>query len=113
MKESLYEYEDENGTIWNLVYSIEPYNSGGKDEPPSGGYAMIDEIRHKDGSTLPTDSWDAAGFTDKKLEGIADSIYEYACDESRSRYEAAQESAAEARRESLRDVQKDWFDRFA
>ena len=82
--------------LYTFVYEIEPYNKGGRDEPESGGFAMVDEIRNPDGSVLPQDSWKAAGIDIKRIE---ETIYELHGIIERDRYEAAMEDRADAERE--------------
>jgi len=65
-----YEQELEDGSLvyWTLMYDIEPGTRGGRDEPPSRGHAILNRILHEDGSALPDDSWEAAGFGKEKIE---------------------------------------------
>lgn len=92
-------WTNDGDTAFDAVYEIEPFNPGGRDEPPSGGYAYITEIRHKDGSKLADDSWQAAGFPPKHIEQLEESIFNDVCDRDQARKEASDESSAEARRE--------------
>lgn len=83
-KELIYETEvGLDDTPYQFVYEIEPYDPGylydrnGDGCPPSGGYATIYEIRHADGSKLPDDSWESAGFDKKEIERLEGEIYEW------------------------------------
>ena len=91
--------------LFVFVYEIEPYNAGGKDEPPSGGYALVTEIRNKDGVVLPQEFWKACGLDICRIE---EDIYEYHGEMEKGRWEDAQERDAEARREArLLDKEQD------
>lgn len=82
--------------LYTFVYEIEPYNKGGRDEPPSGGTASVNEIRLPSGTMLPLEYWEAAGIDIKKIE---ETIYEMHGIIERDRYEAAIEDKADAERE--------------
>lgn len=74
-----YEQEREDGSLvnWTLVYEVERPCKGSRDEPPSGGVAHIYEIKHAaDGSVLPSDSWETAGFTAAEIERLEERCYE-------------------------------------
>lgn len=82
--------------LYTFVYDFTPGCKGGRDEPAEGPIAEILEIRHPDGSTLPRDSYKAAGIDEDKMQ---ERICEYHCERSRDEYEAAMEDKADAERE--------------
>jgi len=62
------------------VFYIEPYNPGGSDEPPSGGYAMLETVRVV-GFAVPEEDWPKLGLTEERIaeleEQAAESYTEY------------------------------------
>lgn len=100
MRELTYQTEfGDDDKLYTFVYDFTPGSKGSRDEPPDGPYVEVTEIRHPDGSTLPYDSWEAAGFDLKTMKGLEDRICEYHCERERDRYEAAMEDHADAERE--------------
>lgn len=82
--------------LYTFVYDFTPGCKGSRDEPAEGPLVDILEVRNPDGSTLPPDSWAAAGIDEEKMR---DRICEYHCERERDRYAAAQEDRADERRE--------------
>ena len=64
--------------LYTFVYEIEPYNAGGRDEPPSGGNADVYEVRGPDGKEIAREAWKGLGIDVEKVE---EAIYVKWCDE--------------------------------
>ena len=105
MKELTYQAEcGPEDKLYTFVYEIEPYNPGGRDEPPSGGTAQVYEIRGPDGVSLP--DWRAWVLAKIDVEAIEESIYEWHCEQDRAAYESAMEDRADAKRDRMSDEYK-------
>lgn len=99
-----YDHVDEDGhrSNWRLLYEVEPPNAGDRDEPASGGVALIRQIQHQDGSKLPRDSWSAAGFGAILLEALEDLCYSY----HREATESARDDEADRRMDERRERER-------
>lgn len=80
-----------------FLYEVEPYSPGGRDEPPSGGYAIINEVRRADGSVV--ENWESIGLDKKAIERIEEKIYEDVGDRERAARESWEEDAYDRARD--------------
>lgn len=92
------DFESPDGGVVNGVFFIEPYSSGGRDEPPSGGYAILEEAKVA-GFPIPADEWGKLGLDAERIEELEERAYHDYCEESQARYEAAVDAAIDERRE--------------
>lgn len=99
-KETIYETEcGDDDKLYTFVYDFEPYSPGGRDEPPSGGNAIIYEIRDENGKKIEDKDWLAHGFDTKAIERLEEAAYQAHCMDLQDRYDSAMEAKADAERE--------------
>jgi hypothetical protein len=101
--ELIYDWTDDEDRHWQLVYDVEPYSRGGRDEPPSGGSATVTEIRGPSGLVLPPGWWTALGFSGERLAALEEACYEQWREERQSAAEDAAEARAGKWRQRWRD----------
>lgn len=85
--------------LYSFVYDFEPYSPGGRDEPSSGGNAIIYTIRDESGAEIPEKDWPAHGFDAKAIEKLEEAAYQAHCEREADSYNAAMEDKADAERE--------------
>jgi len=91
------DFEVESG-IASGEFLIEPYSSGGRDEPPSGGYALLEGVKVA-GFPVPSDEWGKLGLDNERIAELEELAYRDYGKEQTARYEAAIDAKIDERRE--------------
>jgi hypothetical protein len=88
----------EDGGLAEGSFLIEPYSRGGRDEPPSGGYALLEEVRVA-GFRVPEDDWGKMGLDAERIEELQDAAYADYGDHMRGLEDAAIDAKIDEARE--------------
>jgi hypothetical protein len=92
------DFEAADGGVVNGEFSIEPYSAGGRDEPPSGGYALLEGVKVA-GFPVPSAEWGKLGLDAERIEELEERAYRDWREECTARYEAAVDARIDERRE--------------
>jgi len=92
------DFEASDGGVVNGEFLIEPYSAGGRDEPPSGGYAILEAVKVA-GFPIPSDEWGKLGLDNERIAELEELAYRDYGKEQTALYEAAIDAKIDERRE--------------